>query len=68
MMSGQRELQIGDRIKCKDPDDAAEVAIQVGKDGYFWDFEYHYEASGTEYYVIIEGRDSGFNKTEKDNT
>ena len=68
MMSQNRDLQKGDRIRCKNPEDAAETAIAVGKDGYLWDFEYHYGPDGTEYYVIIEGRDNAVkNNTQNDN-
>ena len=64
----ERQLQKGDRIRCKDANDAVDVAIELGKEGYLWDFAYKHGLLWTKYYVVIEGRDSGFNKTEKDNT
>ena len=33
-------LQIGDHIKCHDKEDAAELAEELGKEGYDWDFCY----------------------------
>lgn len=56
-MTRKDELKAGDRIKCKDPDDAANTAVALGAEGYLWDFEYHEGPSGTAYYVIIEGRE-----------
>ena len=53
----ERQLQQGDRIRCKDAEDAADVAIQLGKEGYLWDFAYKQGPLGTKYYVVIEGRE-----------
>lgn len=52
-----RELQQGDRIKCKDAEDAAETGIELGKQGYLWDFDFGYGLTGTIYYVTIQGRE-----------
>jgi len=56
-MTNSRELQKGDKIRCKDAEDAANTAIELGKQGYLWDFEYHYGPLGTKHYVVIEGRE-----------
>ena len=58
-MTTKNELKAGDRIKCKDPEEAGTLAEALGAEGYLWDFEFHYGPSGKEFYVIIEGRDDG---------
>ena len=58
-MTTKNELKAGDRIKCKDPEEAGALAEALGAEGYLWDFEFHYGPSGKEIYVIIEGRDDG---------
>ncbi len=60
-MSQNRDLQKGDRIRCKDPDDAVETAIQLAKEGYLWDFAYEHEGDKTKYFVVIEGTDDVIN-------
>lgn len=67
-MSQNRDLQKGDRIRCKDPEDTVETAIQLAKEGYLWDFAYERDGDKTKYYVVIEGRDNAVNdKTQADN-
>lgn len=58
-MTTRNELKAGDRIKCKDADEAGTLAEALGLEGYQWDFEYHDGPSGREIYIIIEGRDMG---------
>lgn len=63
----EHQLQKGDRIRCKDANDAVDVAIELGKEGYLWDFAYKHGLLGTKYYVVIEGREeNGDNESAQD--